>query len=263
MFIAQDSKLTTVIIWVSTIIIFLLLALLALMGGILYSKQKSGGDVQVNIMPGVSAEAEQTTVAPPAQVRRPAAQPEPAAPGKGGEKVYVLINGKLVPLDLKAINQLAQQDRDMQQAQQAARKARAVVAAETATIDEQTAQQAVAHAGSAEHVRTGDGNKVVLTQAKYGRGLQSQLQLMGMAAVDLIKREGGGEATTVAQKLESVAEQTKKKMRYVRVKAGDSLWRIAVRAYGDGFKYERILEANPQLKNPNRLEVGMLLRVPL
>jgi|GEM_PF-5328768 len=52
-------------------------------------------------------------------------------------------------------------------------------------------------------------------------------------------------------------------MRTVRVVEGDSLWDIAERAYGSGHEYPRIFKANPGLKDPDRIEVGMLLRVPL
>lgn len=51
-------------------------------------------------------------------------------------------------------------------------------------------------------------------------------------------------------------------MRTVKVVEGDSLWDIAERAYGNGHEYPRIFKANPGLKDPDRIEVGMLLRVP-
>ncbi len=273
----QDNKLTTVIIWVGLLIIFLLIALLALMGGVLYSKQQSSG-MQVNMMPSFMSQAEQptapqqpaqqapaqpapVTAAAPVAASKPAAQP--AAPAPKGEKIYVLINGKLVPIAVSEINQLAQEDQFAQQLKAAEQKAKTLAASRPVQIDEQTAKKVVAQEpGAAGRVRTGDGNKVVLTQAKYGRGLQSQLQMMGMAAADLIQREQADEGEPI-KKLVSEAQEVKKTHRYVRVKPGDSLWSIAVRAYGNGFKYTRILEANPQIKNPDRLEAGMLLRVPL
>ena len=52
-------------------------------------------------------------------------------------------------------------------------------------------------------------------------------------------------------------------MRTIRVKRGDSLWVIARRAYGSGFEYPRIFRANPHLTDPDKIEVGTLLRVPL
>lgn len=42
---------------------------------------------------------------------------------------------------------------------------------------------------------------------------------------------------------------------------GDHLWKIAVRAYGDGYKWVNIARAN-NLKNPNIIFVGTVLTLP-
>ena len=42
---------------------------------------------------------------------------------------------------------------------------------------------------------------------------------------------------------------------------GDSLWKIAVRAYGDGYKWSEIAKAN-SLKNPNLIHSGNVLTLP-
>ncbi len=52
-------------------------------------------------------------------------------------------------------------------------------------------------------------------------------------------------------------------MRIIVVKKGDTLSKIAKRAYGDAMLYNKIFEANPDiLKNPNLIYVGQKLRVP-
>ncbi len=51
--------------------------------------------------------------------------------------------------------------------------------------------------------------------------------------------------------------------RTIKVNRGDTLWRIAVRAYGNGFEYPHIYAANPHLTNPNLISTGEILRVPL
>ncbi len=52
-------------------------------------------------------------------------------------------------------------------------------------------------------------------------------------------------------------------MRIIVVKKGDSLSKIAFRAYGDAMKYNKIYAANPDIiKNPNLIHVGQRLRVP-
>ena len=53
--------------------------------------------------------------------------------------------------------------------------------------------------------------------------------------------------------------------RSIIVNKGDTLWNIAVRAYGNGNDYPKILKSNPQLSEANlkQLTVGQILRVPL
>ncbi|NNE97212.1 MAG: peptidoglycan-binding protein LysM [Acidimicrobiales bacterium] len=44
---------------------------------------------------------------------------------------------------------------------------------------------------------------------------------------------------------------------------GDTLWGLAEKYYGDGHKYPEIFEANkPMLKDPNKIYVGQVLRIP-
>ena len=45
------------------------------------------------------------------------------------------------------------------------------------------------------------------------------------------------------------------------VQSGDSLWKIAERFYGDGFKWREIAKAN-NIANPGQLEKGLALNVP-
>lgn len=45
------------------------------------------------------------------------------------------------------------------------------------------------------------------------------------------------------------------------VQQSDNLWEIAVRAYGDGFKWPEIASAN-NLANPDHIEIGLELKLP-
>jgi len=48
-----------------------------------------------------------------------------------------------------------------------------------------------------------------------------------------------------------------------QVVKGDSLWKISVRAYGDGFQWVKIWQENKSLiAVPSKLEVGMDLKIP-
>ena len=44
--------------------------------------------------------------------------------------------------------------------------------------------------------------------------------------------------------------------------AGDTLWSIAKRAYGNGFMYTHILRKNKQIKDPMRIYVGQIIFIP-
>jgi hypothetical protein len=63
--------------------------------------------------------------------------------------------------------------------------------------------------------------------------------------------------------LETESEIRTNEMRTIQVTHGDTLWDIAERAYGNGFEYEKIFEANPQLSDPDSINVGDTLRVPI
>jgi|AAUQ01.1.fsa_nt_gi nucleoid-associated protein YgaU len=66
-----------------------------------------------------------------------------------------------------------------------------------------------------------------------------------------------------ATKLNEEVKQRKKEMRYVIVKKGDTLGKIAKRVYGNVMAYKKIYEANPDiLKRPDKIYIGQKLRVP-
>lgn len=68
---------------------------------------------------------------------------------------------------------------------------------------------------------------------------------------------------TYIASLQTAAAERENETRLIRVNSGDTLWRIAIRAYGSGFEYPRIFKANPHLKSPDQITTGELLRVPL
>lgn len=63
--------------------------------------------------------------------------------------------------------------------------------------------------------------------------------------------------------LRSAEAERRNEMRTIIVRPGDTLWKIATRAYGTGFEYEKVFAANPHLTSPDDIVVGEVLRVPL
>lgn len=46
------------------------------------------------------------------------------------------------------------------------------------------------------------------------------------------------------------------------VQAGDCLWTLAEKYYGDGSQYKKLAAANPDIKNPNLIYPGQVLTIP-
>ena len=71
--------------------------------------------------------------------------------------------------------------------------------------------------------------------------------------------------TGYIKKLQKESKVRKNEVRSIALKKGETIWKLAKRAYGSGKKYPKILKANPQIteKNARYLKVGTLIRVPL
>ena len=54
----------------------------------------------------------------------------------------------------------------------------------------------------------------------------------------------------------------KKEMRIIIVKKGDTLGKLAKRAYGNVMDYKRIYKANPEITRPDRIYIGQKIRIP-
>jgi len=59
------------------------------------------------------------------------------------------------------------------------------------------------------------------------------------------------------------SDERANEMRTIKIVRGDTLWSISQRAYGNGFDYKKIFNANPYLSDPDKIEVGDTLRVPI
>lgn len=99
-------------------------------------------------------------------------------------------------------------------------------------------------------------NRIVLntTEIKVD-GIQQQIyQLMEIKT-----------ASNYVKTLKKESDVRQNEVRSIILKRGESIWMIAVRAYGDGYQYHKIMTANPQIteKNARFLKPGTIVRVPL
>jgi len=100
-------------------------------------------------------------------------------------------------------------------------------------------------------------NKVVVKN-----GGQDELGMISRNISKMVSSENR-EADEYEKQLQQESEHRKREMRYVIVKKGDTLGKIAKRVYGNVMAYKKIYRANPDiLKRPDKIFIGQKLRVP-
>ncbi len=129
------------------------------------------------------------------------------------------------------------------------------------SINESNLKDAKANA-SAKKVDT--FNKVVVKQNNNNNDELAKLS----SEIDAILQTEEVKKTESSYKYKKEIAQSAKERanesRFIVVKRGDTLGSLAYKAYGRASAYKKIYEANPDLvKNPNRIYVGMKLRVPV
>jgi len=107
-------------------------------------------------------------------------------------------------------------------------------------------------------------NKVVLEDNSYSNDnidkLSSEIGALIKSVETKTKAKDSNKYTNEIKKEVKVREDS---MRIIIVRRGDTLSKIALRAYGSVKAYTKILKANRDLiKNPNRIYVGQRLRIP-
>lgn len=87
-------------------------------------------------------------------------------------------------------------------------------------------------------------------------------QLVGDPTISEKDTKTGKIDPTYVRSVNLLAGERQNQNRTIRVRRGDTLFKIARRAYGDGDQYPKIYKANPHLRNPNLIAIGDILRVP-
>ena len=108
-------------------------------------------------------------------------------------------------------------------------------------------------------------NKVLVTQTTTN--YDNNVDALSLKIGELVKEMEQTKPTsnsTYTQEITKEVHTRENAMRIIIVRAGDTLSKIASRAYGSAKAYNKIYEANPDLiKNPNHIYIGQRLRVPL
>lgn len=106
-------------------------------------------------------------------------------------------------------------------------------------------------------------NRVYVPETGRSETLVARLeQLVGDSSISEQITKTAQIDQTYVRSVNLLAGERQNQSRTIRVRRGDTLFRIARRAYGDGDQYPRIYKANPLLRNPNLIAIGDILRVP-
>jgi len=102
-------------------------------------------------------------------------------------------------------------------------------------------------------------NKVSVQEISASDTLsQLSQQISSVIAEDSNKEK----TTTYAKSLKSEVTVRTNEMRIIVVKKGDTLGKIAKRAYGNAMEFKKIYQANPEVTRPDRIYIGQKLRIP-
>lgn len=107
-------------------------------------------------------------------------------------------------------------------------------------------------------------NKVIVNQNSGGDDELAQLssEIDAILQSDDVKKET--KSLKYGKELNQEIQSRASELRFIVVKEGDTLSSLAYKAYGRASGFRKIYAANPDLvKNPNRIYVGMKLRVPV
>ena len=135
------------------------------------------------------------------------------------------------------------------------------------SLEEQLALVASKQIVSMNSDRINHYNKVILNDSKIKKKnkIQNQelLELSNKMNKLLAEKVVDRVATNYSNAIKKEIAFRTNEMRVVVVEKGDTLSKIAKKAYGDYNDYPKIFSANPEIiKNPDQIFVGMRLRIP-
>ena len=104
-------------------------------------------------------------------------------------------------------------------------------------------------------VQVKDGVATLTGQAQSAEALEKAVLMTGNA-LGIDKVQADQMSIADGSKVGGDAE-------FYVIQKGDTLWKIAEKAYGDGSKYNRIVEVNREvIRDPNKIFPGQKIRIP-
>lgn len=100
-----------------------------------------------------------------------------------------------------------------------------------------------------------------IAEREYGDGLK-WVEIASLNNIKDPNKIEKGQILKLPKIEKEVAKSMEKEDRDYKVVRGDSLWKIALREYGDGYQWTKIWADNKdKLNSPDLLEIGMTLRL--
>lgn len=133
------------------------------------------------------------------------------------------------------------------------------------STDVEISQSVVENIGSNEYVVKKGDNLWKIAVLSYNDGYKwSQIakenNLKNPSSIEIGQKLILPKITNITETIENNSIMVGSEYKVVK---GDSLWKIAVKVYGDGYQWTKIWQANKlKINNPNELEIGMMLTMP-
>ena len=104
-------------------------------------------------------------------------------------------------------------------------------------------------------VQVKDGRAILSGKASSAEALEKAVLMAGnVQGIETIDAEG----VTIADGSTVAGDD-----QFYTIEKGDTLWKIAEKAYGNGSKYQKIFEANREvIKDPDKIYPGQKIRIP-
>jgi len=107
-------------------------------------------------------------------------------------------------------------------------------------------------------------NKIIINNPKKDKYTNDTLSNLSIKLSNAIDNDSYKNSSNYTKEITKEIKIRSNEMRIIIVEKGDSLSKIAKRAYGDYDSYVKIFEANPEIiKNPNEIYAGQRLRIPM
>jgi len=257
---------------IKLLVILLLVILVIVIGGVAYKYLNTNTNSQPIISAPVQEVQQQKTVAdatPQEQVIQAVGAKVAASDGVKKEDIALIVKSVLAQMKAEEATKepvVSNEDQITSNDQELLSN---LSSAEVDTLDEQSIDMStIESANNQQQINNGNRKKVdnfnkVIIEKNSGVSKDDLSKLYNQLNTIMKKDKKQTKSSKYTKMISKEVKTRKNAMRIITVKPGDSLSKLAFKAYGETSMYYKIYEANPDIvKNPNLIFVGQKLRVP-